>query len=532
MAALVAALLAIAGTWWWLAQPAPLSRGLFSPAAKLPCVSYAPFRGEQNPLVPGTHIGEAQIVQDLAQLAQVTGCIRTYSTDHGLDQIPALARRVGLKVIQGIWIASDKTVSRRQTERAIALAEEFADVITGIVVGNEVLLRGEMTATELAAIIRSVKARVKVPVTYADVWEFWLRHREINEATDFITIHILPYWEDFPVRADLAASHVDQIRRKVAVTFPGKRILVGETGWPSAGRMRAGALPSRINQARVISDILALARRDGFSLNLIEAYDQPWKRQLEGTVGGYWGLFDDGARAAKFPPGEDVSNYPRWRRHMGAGLVFAIMVFAVAFLRARRQPWPPGWLAWAGVAATAAAGGILLGIAAEKMSDESFGIVGWLRWGGLLGASLVAALAGADALVAVRRLPTFLDLIGPKEGRARALPDLVLGASLILVCVLAAGVALGFVFDARYQDFPYASLTIAVVPYAAITLLDRPRDGARPLAETVFAALFALSSVYIAFNEGFANWQSLWMCGCFAALAIILWRARGAPVQE
>jgi glucan 1,3-beta-glucosidase len=532
LAALIAALLAIAGTWWWLAAPVALSRVLFSQAAKLPCVSYAPFRGEQNPLVPGTYISEAQIAQDLAQLATVTGCIRTYSTDHGLDQIPALARKVGLKVIQGIWIASDRTVSRRQTERAIALAGEFPDVITSIVVGNEVLLRGEMSATDLAAIIRSVKARVRVPVTYADVWEFWLRHREINDTVDFITIHILPYWEDFPVRADLAASHVDQIRRKVAATFPGKRILIGETGWPSAGRMRAGALPSRVNQARVISDILALARRDGFSVNLIEAYDQPWKRQLEGTVGGYWGLFDDGARAAKFPPGEALSNHPRWRWHMGAGLVFAAVVVAVAAFRARRQPWSPGWLAWAGVAATAATGGILLGVAVEKMFDESFGVSGWLRWGGLLAASLVTAVAGADALVAVRRLPTFLELIGPKESRTRSLADRVLGVSLVVVCVLAAGVALGFVFDARYQDFPYAALTIAVVPYAAITLLDRPRDGARPLAETVFAGLFALSGIYVAFNEGFANWQSLWMCGCFAALAIILWRARVAPVQE
>ena len=74
--------------------------------------------------------------------------------------------------------------------------------------------------------------------------------------------------------------------------FPGKEILIGETGWPSQGRMREGALPSRTNQARVVSEILDTAKREGFRVNLIEAYDQPWKRQLEGTVGGYWGLFD------------------------------------------------------------------------------------------------------------------------------------------------------------------------------------------------------------------------------------------------
>ena len=95
-----------------------------------------------------------------------------------------------------------------------------------------------------------------MPVTYADVWEYWLRYREIYNVVDFITIHILPYWEDFPVRAKFAATHVNVIRQRMAVTFPGKEILIGETGWPSEGRMREAALPSRTNQARVVSEIL------------------------------------------------------------------------------------------------------------------------------------------------------------------------------------------------------------------------------------------------------------------------------------
>src|SRR6202000_784432 len=145
--------------------------------------------------------------------------------------------------------------------------------------------------TERAPTIRLVKTRVPVSVTYADVWEYWLRYREIFDAVDFVTIHILPFWEDFPIRAKYAAAHVEAIRRKMEVAFPGKAILIGETGWQSAGGMRDAARPSRTNQARVVSEILDLAKRQNFRVNLIEAYDQPWKRQLEGTVGGYWGLF-------------------------------------------------------------------------------------------------------------------------------------------------------------------------------------------------------------------------------------------------
>ena len=169
-----------------------------------------------------------------------------------------------------------------------------------MVVGNEVLLRGEMSATDLAGTIRAVKARVRVPVTYADVWEFWLRNRDVANAVDFITIHILPYWEDFPIPAGDAAAHVDAIRRQVVDAFPGKEVMIGEVGWPSAGRMREGALPSPANQARVIQDVLALGKRENFRVNVIEAFDQPWKRALEGTVGGHWGLFDAATRAPKF----------------------------------------------------------------------------------------------------------------------------------------------------------------------------------------------------------------------------------------
>src|SRR6202012_4708669 len=247
----------------------------------LMCVSYAPFRDAQTPLIPTTRIAPEQMAQDLAELAKITDCIRTYSIDNGLDQVPALAAKAGLKVIQGMWLGSDRLKNNAQIATVVGLTKAYPDVITAVVVGNEVLLRGEMTTSDLAATIRSVKAQVAVPVTYADVWEFWLRNREIYEAVDFVTIHILPYWEDFPIRAKYAAAHVDDIRKRMAVAFPAKEILIGETGWPSEGRVRAGALRARANQARVVSRFLAMAKQEHFRVNLIEAYDQPWKRQLE-----------------------------------------------------------------------------------------------------------------------------------------------------------------------------------------------------------------------------------------------------------
>jgi glucan 1,3-beta-glucosidase len=532
LALLLISLSAIVAVWWWLAIPISLVRAPIDPNAKLICVSYAPFRDDQSPLSPITHVTAEQITQDLAQLAKISNCVRTYSTDHGLDQIPELAAKVGLKVIQGIWLASNRQKNLAQISTATRLAREYPATITALVVGNEVLLRGEMTASDLAATIRSVKAQVNVPVTYADVWEYWLHNREIYDAVDFVTIHILPYWEDFPVRAKFAAAHVDAIRRRMAVAFPGKEILVGETGWPSTGRMRDAALPSRTNQARVVSEILDLAKRENFRVNLIEAYDQPWKRQLEGSVGGYWGLFDSVRRALKYPPGIAISNYPYWKLQMAGGLALAILVFGTAWLTLRRRPWSPRLASWFAVGISATTAGMLFGVAADKMFYESYGLGGWLMWGSLLAAAIVAPVFGAHALMSGRPLPTFLELLGPKDYRNRSAVTVILGVALAVAILIGADSAIGFVFDPRYKDFPFAALTMAAVPFAALTLLNRPKEGSRPVAEAVFAALFAGAAVFTGFNEGSDNWQSLWTCAVYLLLGLTLWQARAAQIPE
>ncbi len=520
----------IAAVWWWLATPISLSRAPIDPNAKLQCVSYAPFRGKQTPLSSATHISAEQISADLAQLAKISDCVRTYDVDHGLDQIPELAAKAGLKVIQGIWLGSNRQKNTFQISTGIRLAKEYPSTIIALVVGNEVLLRGEMTQSDLGALIRSVKAQVSVPVTYADVWEFWLRYREIYEAVDFVTIHILPYWEDFPIRAKYAAAHVEAIRHRMEVAFPGKEILIGETGWPSAGRMRDAALPSRTNQARVVSEILDLAKREHFRVNLIEAYDQPWKRELEGTVGGYWGLFDSVQRALKYPPGIAISNYPYWKQQMAGGMLLAVLTFAVAWLALRRKPWKPGLAAWIAVGISATSAGALLGIGADKMYYESYGVGGWLFWGLLLAAGIASPLLGAQALISGRSLPTFLELIGPANYRGRSWPAAMLGLVLAVTTVIGADTAVGLAFDPRYKDFPFAALTMAVVPLAALSLLNRPKEGSRPIAEATFAALLVMTAIFTGFNEGSDNWQSLWTCAIYVLLGATLWRARAVQI--
>jgi len=516
----------IVAFWAWLGAVVEMPSSPFGAGQKLYCVSYAPFRAGQDPFGPDTPIDPRQIDEDLTQLKQITDCVRTYSVDHGLDQIPEIARRHGLKVMQGLWLSSLPDLSRKQVEMAVALANRFPDVIQSVVVGNEVLLRGEMSAPALAQTITEVKARVPMPVTYADVWEFWLRNRDLATAVDFMTIHILPYWEDVPIPAREAARHVDAIRKQVVAAFPGKQVLIGEFGWPSAGRMREAALPSRVNQARTLHEVVAQARRDGYSLNVIEAYDQPWKRQLEGTVGGHWGLFDAYRRRVKFTWGAPVSNHPSWRWQAAVGVALAAFAFAAAWV-AHRGHTPPDRV-WAHVTLISLVSGALVGLTIANVPLESLTWGDWLRSLAWAAVALTAPVVASASLMSKTSVPSFVQMLGRRSQLPRRSLELAAGILLLLLVVLAVQSALGLVFDPRYRYLPFAPLLGAAVPLLlATTSLARPR-GPRPAAQTFAALTLVLAGVYILFNESIANWQAVWLCAGFVVLAITLLRVRDA----
>jgi exo-beta-1,3-glucanase (GH17 family) len=518
---------AIIAGWAWLGAPVQMPPSPFSRGEKVHCISYAPFRADQSPFGPDIPIDPRQIADDLAQLKEITDCVRTYSIDHGLDRIAEFARRNGMKVLQGLWLSSFPELNRKQIETTIGLAKQFPDAIAAIIVGNEVLLRGEMSPRDLARTIREVRSQVSMPVTYADVWEFWLRYREISADVDFITIHILPYWEDLPISSRDASAHVDAIRKRVVAAFPDKEIFVGEFGWPSAGRMREGALPAPVNQARAMHEVLALAGRENYRVNLIEGYDQPWKRRLEGTVGGHWGLFDAYRRTAKFTWGGSVSDHPHWRWQAAGGVGLAAAIFATALVFLRHAAGANNAGLWLRIAPMALVSGSLIGWTVENVAQESLALGGWLRSLAWASVALLLPILAAGALGSGKNVPTFAQIIARRAAPPCEGLELAIGILLIALALLAVPAALGLVFDPRYRDFSFAPLTGAVMPLLFLAKWRlRPKA---PAAELVMAAILGISAIYIILNEGFANWQACWFAAGLSALAFILLRAPAAP---
>jgi exo-beta-1,3-glucanase (GH17 family) len=521
--ALVATL--IGAFWYAMGRPIAMPPSPLASGEKLNCLSYAPFHGRRAPYDRPLRIPDAEVEADLQKLAAVTSCIRTYSSGRSQAKITRLAGKYGLNVLQGIWIGRNRAENRREIEAGLRLARRYPGVIEAFIVGNETLLRGELSAAPIKAYLDEVKRRSHLPVTYADVWEFWLRSPELVSAADFVTVHILPYWEDDPVAASEAVAHVTEIREEVAKSFPGKEILIGEVGWPSQGRMRDGALPSPANQALVLSGVVETAKARGWKVNLIEAFDQPWKRLLEGTVGGYWGLFNDSAGALKFRWGAPVSNYPQWRLMAAIGIGAAFLIFAAAWLGPGRDASRQRDVA---VAAIALGAGLFFGWAVLGLPMEPPDPGDRLRSAGMIVLALLVPMTAAAAVARKAALGSLAVALNPSLWRNASAWTVALAVLFAATLVAAIHVALGLAFDPRYKDFQLALLSGPAIAFAVSAAVMRPAAPVESVAEWVAAGLLAGSALFVMPNEGLANWQAQWFAGLLALLAFTAWRATPA----
>jgi len=500
LAIIVAVAINIA-VWAWPNRA--VDTGNFS--GPLQSVSFAAFHDGQSPLTR-VYPSTAQIDRDLAVLVGNVAGIRTYTSLEGMQVVPKLAGRHGLKVIAGAWLSNRLPVNEQEIAALIDAANQYPATVTKVIVGNEVLLRGELKPAELAAYIRRVRQAVKQPVSYADVWEYWMQNPELAKDVDFITAHILPYWENDPVGVDHVGEHIEAVYRLLQERFPGKTILVGETGWPTAGRSRAAAVPGRVNKALFMHKFLELASAKGFDYNVIEAFDQPWKSALEGTVGANWGLFDS-ERHLKLRLDRPVVEDPQWFNHAGLAALIGLLPAAL-FFRRRPETWR------------------LFGFVV--LSQLLASLLIYAGWQGFAHSYSVTAGAWAAAklvlqiLLAVVLIGTASRMLVPIRPAAPAglIDALVRDGSLaaigqavyLLQTLIALGLTAALVIDPRYRDFPTPDLLVPAYGMLAFKLFEWLDRRQAPLA---FPRLFEAGVVASALP---ASWRrGSWI---FALLAI------------
>lgn len=500
--------------WWWLPnRPVEIAGWTNAP---LQSVSFAPYRPGQSPL-SRTFPTPDQIEQDLKRLQGKVQAVRTYSAAENLETVPQRAGKYGLKVWEGAWLNSNDKENLEQVNLLIDHANKYPDTVERVIVGNEVLLRKDLTANQLRSYIRMVKQRVRQPVTYADVWEFWLRNPTLADDVDFITIHILPYWEDEPIGIDRREpdgrpsieKHILDIYHRVQARFPGKKIVIGETGWPSDGRMRSDARPGRVEQVRFFSLFRTLAEREHFDYNFVEAFDQYWKARQEGTVGASWGLLD-AYRNDKFELGKPVVAEPHWRILFAVSTLLSGLLLLVFTAGRERAKWRQiaVFALFAQFIGTCYVQSVWIDVSRTFYVEKWLGVVFWAV---LLGAFSYALLRGiADSLTGRMADPSLYGARVREAWRAwRELPrfrilqraDLmaqILYLVLTVLCIFYLVVISidwydgvirlsetwyrQIAIDGRYRDFPIWSFVIpslCLMAWKVVTLF-RTRMGPRP----------------------------------------------------
>lgn len=266
-------------------------------------------------LTENKHITATRIDSDLRQLSRFTGHVRTYTVAGGMDRVPYIARRYGLTISLGIWISADQEENEDEIATALKAIRDNSSVVDRVIVGNESVMRGDVTTAQLNAYIRRVRADLpaRIKVTTAETWSTWMLHPELGQYVDLIMVHLLPFWERVPVQeaVGFVERHYDMVQKE----FPDKPVVIGEVGWPSEGRPHGPAQATLANEAYFIRTFVHYAFDKGYDYYLIEAYDQPWKSGVEGSVGAYWGMYD-AFGTPKFSFTGMLRAFPGWRGYM------------------------------------------------------------------------------------------------------------------------------------------------------------------------------------------------------------------------
>ena len=315
------------GVWAWLNKPVNEPQW---PERGVQGMAFSPFHADQDPADRRLPSSE-QIDKDLALLASASvNAVRTYSSLDTLGQVPELAARHQIKVAVGAWLDRDRATNEKEIVAAIDLARQHSNVIR-VVIGNEAILRGDLTVAELGVALERVRAEVDQPVSTAEPWHVWISHPALADHVDFISVHLLPYWEGIPVEA--AVDYIDSRVELLTRTFPGKPIVISEVGWPSEGRTREAAVASVSNEALFLRRFLARARDEGYVYYLMEAFDQPWKARYEGAVGAYWGVYNV-ARQPKFEFVKPIVRIPQWQMLAGISVATAAILLLLVYTNA------------------------------------------------------------------------------------------------------------------------------------------------------------------------------------------------------
>jgi GPH family glycoside/pentoside/hexuronide:cation symporter len=247
---------------------------------------FSPYLEGQN---IGDQLSEDQIQRRMDLISPYVKWVRSFSCTGGNEHIPIAARKKGLMTMVGAWIGNDKAKNELEINALIKLAQNGNVDIA--VVGNEVLLRKELTEQELLDYIKTVKSALpNLPVCYVDAYFQYQSRPNLVDACDIILANCYPFWEGRSIEE--ATDYLHQMYLDTVDIANGKKIIISETGWPDQGNNVDSAIPSEVNAMKYFINAHNWSQKEKVDLFYFSSFDESWKIHHEGDVGQGWGIWD------------------------------------------------------------------------------------------------------------------------------------------------------------------------------------------------------------------------------------------------
>lgn len=265
-------------------------------APMLDGICYGPYRDNESPHknvfpLPSNMEAELRLAKALAH------SVRTYSVSSSLFTIPAICEKLEIDCYPGAWLGRSKAANDLEIELLVQVAKQQHDHVRVLIVGNEALHRGDVTEAQLLKHVAHVRQATQLPIAVAETWHAWKKHPKVAAEVDLIMAQVYPYWDKVPI--DKAAQYTLDAVKTLQKMYPTKRIILSETGWPTAGEKQGPAVASAANAAKYFKEVTTLLRKNDIACIYFAMFDEAWKVRDEKEQGRHWGLFESNGNIKK-----------------------------------------------------------------------------------------------------------------------------------------------------------------------------------------------------------------------------------------
>jgi exo-beta-1,3-glucanase (GH17 family) len=206
--------------------------------------AYTPF-ASQYPECLTNPPSQNNVTRDVAMMSQLTNVLRLYGTDcNQTEMVLHAINRLQLKDMKiwlGVWLGNNDTTNTRQMNQMWKILDSNGDKnLKGIVIGNEVLFRKDLTSTQLTSYLTHAKSNLtakglNLPVATSDLGDNWTADLATN--VDVVMSNIHPFFGGVSIDQAAGWTYDFWQSHDVAVTagMTGKKHIISEFGWPSEG---------------------------------------------------------------------------------------------------------------------------------------------------------------------------------------------------------------------------------------------------------------------------------------------------------